>query len=784
MTDICDLPLTSSHWGTYRALVSNGRVQDLLAFEHDADPSPIGSGILDVQDGPTRVDSPMVRRSWLDGGPGARPERRGLDPFVEVGWDEVNAIVAAELERVRSNYGNQAIFGGSYGWASAGRFHHAQSQMHRFLNCIGGYTRSKFTYSFAAAEAIVPHILGSFRAYLDTCTSWNVICDHTELFVCFGGLPLKNGQISQGGTGSHIQRASLRNAGRARIQFVNVSPQKSDMLEEVGGDWLAIRPNTDTALMLGLAHTLEVEGLSDRCQLDRCTIGFDRFLPYLMGETDGIPKSAEWAAEITEIPAETIRRLACRMAASRTMISVSWSLTRQDHGEQPFWAAITLAAMLGQIGLPGGGFGFGYSAMNFVGGHFTIPPAVSLPQGRNPVGSFIPVARISDLLLNPGMPFDFDGERHVYPETRIVWWAGGNPFHHHQDLNLLLRAWERPETIIVNEWCWNSLAKRADIVLPCTTSLERQDVAVTPRDPYLVSMSKLTEPFGQARDDYEIFAGIASVMGAGQDFTEGRSAEEWQRWIYERTAKRCSADGIDLPDYDTFRVVGWHRIEDPTEPVIMLKAFREDPEAHPLATPSGRIEIFSETVAGFGYEDCPGHPVWREPYEWLGNREPRWPLHLTSNQPKDKLHSQLDHGGVSRTAKIKGRSPVHMNPADAASRGLADGDVVRLFNARGSCLGGLEIDPSIRPGVVNMSTGAWYDPEDPSQHGTMCKHGNPNVLTRDKGTSRLGQGPTAHTCLIAVELFDGPLPPVSAHEPPEIIRRVPPAGSLDTEDAH
>ena len=112
MTDIGNLPLTSSHWGTYRARVSNGRVQDLLAFEQDRDPSPIGPGILDVQDGPTRVDSPMVRRSWLDSGPGTRPERRGLDPFVEVGWDEVNAIVAAELERVSSTYGNRAIFGG------------------------------------------------------------------------------------------------------------------------------------------------------------------------------------------------------------------------------------------------------------------------------------------------------------------------------------------------------------------------------------------------------------------------------------------------------------------------------------------------------------------------------------------------------------------------------------------------------------------------------------------------------------------------------------------------
>ena len=770
MTNPSSLPLTSSHWGTYRARTGNGRVQDLLAFEHDADPSPIGPGILDVQDGPMRLDAPMVRKSWLDDGPGARTERRGVDPFVAVGWDEVNALVAAELDRVRTEFGNRAIFGGSYGWASAGRFHHAQSQLHRFLNCIGGYTRSKFTYSFAAAEAMVPHVLGSFRGYLDTCTSWSSIREHTELMVCFGGVPMKNGQISQGGTGCHVQRDGLRAAGNAGIRFVNVSPMKSDVLDEVGGDWLAPRPNTDTALMLGLAHTLEAEGLTDRAFLDRYTTGFDRFLPYLTGAADGTPKSAEWAADITEVPADTIRALARRMAASRTMISVSWSLTRQDHGEQPFWAAITLASMLGQIGLPGGGFGFGYGAMNFVGGQFTIPTAASFPQGRNPVEDFIPVARITDLLMRPGEPFDFDGVRYEYPETRIVWWAGGNPFHHHQDLNLLMRAWERPDTIIVNEWCWNSLAKRADIVLPCTTPLERRDMAITPRDPFLVSMSKLADPIGQSRDDYEIFAGIARVIGIEDAFTEGRTAEDWQRWIYEKTIARSAAAGIGIPDYDQFRKTGWHRIDDPAEPVIMLRAFREDPEANPLATPSGRIEIYSETVAGFGYDDCPGHPVWREPFEWLGNAGPKFPLHLISNQPREKLHSQLDHGRVSRMSKIRERAPVQMNPADAATRGVEDGDVVRLFNGRGACLGGVEIDPAIRPGVVNMSTGAWYDPEDPAIPGSLCKHGNPNVLTRDKGTSKLGQGPTAHTCLIEIERFDGPLPRVTAHAPPEILR--------------
>lgn len=763
------LPLTSSHWGTYRALVSNGRVKELRAFEHDADPSPIGAGILDVQHGPTRIVAPMVRKSWLEGGPGTRTDLRGNDPFIEVTWDAVNSLIAGELIRVRSIHGNASIFGGSYGWASAGRFHHAQSQLKRFLNCIGGYTGSKFTYSFAAAEAMVPHVLGSFRAFLDSCTSWEVIRDHTQLFVCFGGVPLKNGQISQGGTGCHIQREGLEAASASGIHFVNISPLKSDLLNDVGGDWLALRPNTDVAMMLGLAHTLQLEGLSDRSFLDRYTEGFEVFLSYLMGESDGIPKSAEWAAEICQIPAETIRALARRMAAERTMISVSWSLTRQDHGEQPFWAAITLAAMLGQIGLPGGGFGFGYSAMNYIGGAFTSIPGASFPQGQNPVDSFIPVARITDMLLNPGASFEFDGVRYVYPDTRLVWWAGGNPFHHHQDLNLMMKAWQKPETIIVNEWCWNPLAKRADIVLPCTTPLEREDIAMTPRDPYVVSMSRLTEAYGQARDDFEIFAGIALAMGIEDAFTEGRDQHQWQRWIYEETARRASNTGVEIPDYDSFRKEGWFKLDDPAEPTVMLSDFRADPLANPLATPSGRIELFSATVAGFGYDDCPGHPVWQEPYEWLGNANASWPLHLISNQPKDKLHSQLDHGNVSKAKKVAGREPLHIHPKDAAERGVTDGDVVRVHNARGACLGGVVIDDAIRPGVVQMSTGSWYDPDDAG----LCKHGNPNVLTRDKGTSKLGQGPSAHSCLVEVELFTETPPPITAHEPPSIIRPTP-----------
>ena len=764
------LPLTSSHWGTYRAKVKNGKVQELIGWEYDKDPSPIGPGILDIHDGPTRIDAPMIRKSWLEAGPGSHNELRGIDPFVEVSWEKAEQIVANELNRVKNKYGNASIFGGSYGWASAGRFHHAQSQLHRFLNCIGGYTRSKFTYSFAAAEAMVPHILGSYRAYLDTCTSWDLINKNTELFVCFGGIPIKNGQISQGGTGNHYQRKNLVEAANSGIEFINISPLKSDLIDEVKGDWIKARPNTDTALMLGLAHTLHTEGLSDIEFLNKYTQGFEKFLPYLLGKNDGIEKNAKWAADICNIPESKIIELARKISSKRTMISISWSLTRQDHGEQPFWMAIMLASMVGQIGLPGGGFGFGYSATNYIGGQFKVLPGAAFPQADNEIENFIPVARISDLLLKPGQKFDFDGKTYEYPDTKIVYWAGGNPFHHHQDINRLVKAWEKPDTIICNEWCWNTLAKRSDIVLPCTTPLERGDIMMTPRDPYVVSMSKLVEPYGKAKNDYEIFSGIAKKMGVEKKFTEGRNQEEWQKWIYKQTFERAAAANIKIPSYEKFREEKWFKIDDPSEPTLMLKDFRADPLKNSLNTKSGKIEIFSQTVSDFGYDDCPGHPVWIEPCEWLGKKNKKFPLHLISNQPKNKLHSQMDHGNYSKSFKIKDREPVEINPIDAKSRNLKNGDIVKLFNDRGACLAGVIIEENVMPGVIQISTGAWYDPENAEKNNSICKHGNPNVLTRDKGTSKLGQGPIAHSCLVEVEKYKGTLPKVTAHEPPIIIR--------------
>lgn len=768
MADHTDLPLTAAHWGVYRVDASGGKIRGVHPFERDPAPSPIMQGYLDTIDDPLRIKAPMVRKAWLEGNRNDPPGRDGTDTFVQIPWDEAEELVASELDRVRKAHGNQAIFGGSYGWSSAGRFHHAQSQLHRFLNCIGGYTRSVNSYSLAAGEVILSHILGDAAPFIHAPQPWQSVVEHTGLIVAFGGMALRNSQISAGGTGYHRTAEGLMQAKKAGVSFVNVSPIRSDVTDQLGADWLSVRPGSDVAIMLGLAHEILRNQWHDITFLQRYTHGFDQFAAYLTGETDGIAKTPEWAAGIAGITADDITALAKRMVSTRTMISVSWSLTRQENGEQPFWMATTLASMLGQIGLPGGGVAYGYGASNSVGNERRNLRYASLPQLNNPVEDFIPVARISDMLLNPGAPFRFNGETRHYPDIRLVYWAGGNPFHHHQDLTRLSVAWQKPETVIVQDWCWNSLAKRADIVLPCTTPLERDDLMITPRDRFIVAMKAAIPPPGEARNDHDILRGISRKLGVEATFSGNKDTAEWLEWLYTESRAMARQVGVELPDYKSFLQTGWFETPMPEMPTDAFTAFRQNPDHAPLKTPSGRIEITSSTIAAFeGTHRIFPHPAWYEPVEWLGGAGPQFKFHLISGQPADKLHSQLDHGQVSRAAKVKGRTPLHIHPEDAAGLGLSEGDCLRVYNLRGACLATAVLNPDMRRNVVQMSTGAWLDAV-PQDDGTLlCRHGNPNMVTRDCGTSQLAQGPVAHSCLVAVEPYTTATS-IEAFLPPDI----------------
>ncbi|MBN8921118.1 MAG: molybdopterin-dependent oxidoreductase, partial [Rhizobiales bacterium] len=514
-----------------------------------------------------------------------------------------------------------------------------------------------------------------------------------------------------GGVGEHSAEPWLRRCKAAGVHFVNIGPLREDCADFLDAEWIAPRPNTDTAFMLALAHTLVAEGLHDSEFLARYTVGFEHFLRYLMGETDGQPKSCEWAAAICRVEAETIRSLARRMAHSRTMIGMAWSLQRGDHGEQPYWMTVTLAAMLGQIGLPGGGFGFGYGCEAQMGAPRTKVPTPNLLEGANAAASSIPVARIADALLRPGETYDFNGETRTYPDIRLVYWCGGNPFHHHQDINRLVEAFRRPDTVIVHEPWWTATARHADIVLPATTTLERNDLGSSPRDRFVMAMHKAIEPVGDARHDFEIFGAIAGRLGFREQFTEGRTEMEWLRHIYDVWRQRCAQHNVELPSFEAFWEQGYAEIAAPEKPYTMFEAFRADPKTARLSTPSGKIEIFSQRIAGFGYDDCPGHAVWMEPVEWLGSATAEtYPLHMISNQPRTRLHGQLDCAGVSRASKIKGREPMWIHPGDAAPRGIRSGDVVRVFNWRGQVLAGAVVTDVVMRGAIQLATGATFDP--------------------------------------------------------------------------
>ena len=455
----------SSHWGVFSARWQDGQLE-VQPYPGDPDPNGVIDNFPAALRHRARIAQPMVRRGWLEHGPGP-DARRGRDEFVPMAGDAVLDRLADELGRVRDEFGAGAVFGGSYGWSSAGRFHHAQSQLHRFLNtALGGYVRSVNSYSAGASSVIIPHILGDYEQ-------------------------MTNSMVAGGGVSQHVERGAMDRARQNGCEFILVGPLRSDLPEEAGGEWVSLIPGTDTALMLALMHTLVAAGLHDREFLAHYTEGWPEFERYVMGLSDGQPKDAAWAAPITGIPAEAIAGLARRLHGRRVLVTMAHSLQRAEHGEQPVWMAGVLACVLGQVGLPGGGFGYAMGAIGYYGRRNNAVPSPTLSQGRNGVADFIPVARIADMLLNPGTSYRYNGQTRTYPDIKLVYWAGGNPFHHHQDLNRLRRAFRRVETVVVHELAWTASARHADIVLPVTMTLEREDIGANSNDPLLVAMHQV-----------------------------------------------------------------------------------------------------------------------------------------------------------------------------------------------------------------------------------------------------------------------------------------------------
>ncbi|NVO15095.1 MAG: trimethylamine-N-oxide reductase TorA [Rhodoplanes sp.] len=766
--------LTATHWGVMRAVVENGRFVKALPFEKDPHPVlPMIEATPSLVYSPSRVQYPMVRKGFLEKGHKSDTAERGTGAFVRVSWDQALDLVARELKRVKAEFGPASFFVGDLGWKSSGRMQNPRAALAALMNLHGGYSAPLGDYSTGAAQAILPRVLGNMEVYAPQ-SAWPGMVQAAEMLVVWGADPMVTLNIGYSPP-DHQGFQAFEAFKKKGTPTVVIDPKKTETASYLNAQWVAPRPGSDTAIALALAHTVYSEKLHDEKFLKDYTVGFDKFVPYLTGASDGQPKDAAWAAKIAGIEPDTIRDLARQMAKKRTFIVAGWSIQRTENGEQTYWALVTLAAMLGQIGLPGGGISFGYHYSSSCAPQATAGGLTALTAGKPPekMPPRIPCARLADMLLNPGQELDFNGRKLTYPDIRMILWGGGNPLSHHQDRNKLIAAWRKPEVIVIQEPFWTTTARFADIVLPATTPFERNDIEWGGEysRQYIVPMHKVIEPVGEARNDYEISAALAEKLGYGAEF--GRKDDmELIRSYYTAAVVDAKKKGVDMPDFDTFWKSGdavEFPVSDKAKSWVRHGAFRDDPAVEPLGTPSGKIEIFSTAIEKMGYEGLPGHAVWIAPKEWLGTTAAtaKWPLHMISPHPKYRLHSQMDNSDIRKISTVQGREPIEIARADAERRGIKDGDVVRVFNARGQSLAGARVVDDLLPGVVRFCEGSWYDPMEPGKLGTLDKYGSANQLTQDVPSSKLGQACAAHTALVEIERFTGPLPAVTAFDAPK-----------------
>ncbi|EKO3454495.1 trimethylamine-N-oxide reductase TorA [Vibrio fluvialis] len=771
--------VSGSHWGAFRAQIYGGKVQAIKPLETDKHPTDMLNGIKGIIYSPSRVRYPMVRLDWLKKHKYSA-ETRGNNRFIRVTWDEAIDLFYRELERVQKQYGPWALHAGQTGWNQTGAFHNCTAMMQRAVGMHGNYITKVGDYSTGAGQTIMPYVLGSTEVYAQG-TSWTEILEHSDNIILWANDPVKNLQVGWN-CETHQSFGYLdqlkEKIAKGEVNVVSVDPVKNKTQRFLQNDHLYINPQTDVAFMLAVAHVLYTEDLYDKKFISTYCLGFDDFIQYVLGNTkDEIERTPEWAAKICGVTPESIRDFARMLVKGRTQLLFGWCIQRQEHGEQPYWMGAVLAAMIGQIGLPGGGISYGhhYSGIGVPSTGFAGPGGFprNLDQGAKPkwdnndfngYSRTIPVARWIDAILEPGKKINHNGNTVTLPGFKMMVISGNNPWHHHQDRNKMKRAFQKLETVVTIDFNWTATCRFSDIVLPACTQWERNDI-----DSYgsysgkgLIAMHRLVDPMFQSRTDFEIMTELTRRFGRHEEFTRGMDEMEWVRSLYN-DCKKANEGKFEMPEFDEF----WEQsvLEfGEGQPWVRHADFRKDPEINALGTPSGFIEITSRKIGRYGYEHCQEHPMWFEKTERShgGPGSDKYPFWLQSCHPDKRLHSQMCESEAFRAIyAVQGREPVYINPMDAKAKGIKEGDLVRVFNGRGQLLAGAVLSDSYPRGVIRIEEGAWYGPLS-EKEGAICTYGDPNTLTLDLGTSELAQATSANTCIVDFEKFTGKVPPVTS----------------------
>ncbi|MBV9859278.1 MAG: molybdopterin-dependent oxidoreductase [Alphaproteobacteria bacterium] len=626
---------------------------------------------------------------------------RGSGQFERVSWDEALDEVAHEMLRIRGAYGNAAILDASRSGSLSAL--HGRAAAQRFMHMFGGCTE---LWSNMSAEAEIFAVRTTYGGEYKSAGREPTDYVNSKLILLWGWSP-GDGTF---GTGT---MQYLRWAKQHGVRMICVDPRQTMTSRTLADEHIFIRPSTDAAALIAMAYVIVREGLHDQTYCDRYVLGFDEahlpegapsdssYRSYLLGLKDGVAKTPEWAAAITGIPADTIRRLAIAFATSKpAALQCGYAPGRTLYGEQFHRAAYALAAITGNVGIVGGSSGTSNGATGRAG-------IGSLPAGKNPVDARVASPLLADLLAR--------GRAGGYPaDIKMIYSAGGDLFNQCPNVAKIAAALDGIEFFVAQEHFLTPTARHADIVLPATTFWERNDVH-TPwagAGHYAIFMRQAIAPMHECRNDIDIFAELARRVGIA-----GYNDKTEMEWLRELT-------GRAVDDFPAFIDSGVARFPAPEDAVAFAQQIR-DPDNHPFATPSGKIELYSTVLAAnsdpYGLGAIPPIPSWIP----ILDSEAAYPLALCT--PKSRARTHSIHGNQPGLARVD-RDDVWIHPVDAAARGVTDGARVRVFNENGATILPARVTDRIAPGVVSIKEGAWFTPD---EDGTDLQ-GCANVLTADR----------------------------------------------------
>ena len=721
---------------------------------------------LETDDRPDTLPAPQLRacvrgRSYLRRQyhpdrllkPLKRVGQRGEGQFVPISWDEALDTVAFNFQNIKQRYGSSAMFV-PYGTGSYNQLN-GSDVARRLMNLWGGCLGTYNSYSWGATNLATPTVYG-------TLITGNQRQDwlNAKLIIMWGWNPAE----MRDGTNSDYFIKLARQAG-ARV--VCIDPRHTLSAAGLADEWIPIRPGTDAAMMSAMAYVILTEDLHDAEFVNAHCVGFDAgqmpiegaesYSDYILGRRDGQPKTAAWAEAITAVPAATITRLAREYATRKpAVLYQGYGMQRRAYGEQVVRAGCTLAAMTGNLGIPGGwASGLGLQAEDG-GGLWSV-----FPTGENPVTARIPVFLWTEACLRGrSMTAAADGVLGVERldnDIKLIYAVATNCLiNQHADVNRttqILREPSKVEFLVVQDNFLTPTARFADIILPACTQFETWGV----EDGWkygdeVILQPKLVEPPGECKSDFRICAELAERLGIGEIYTEGRDERGWTDFCLGEFRRLRFPELPTLEEFVEQNLGAWTRPV--SKPAIAFEDFRRDPENFPLNTPSGKIEIFSTQLFELGRPDeIPAVPKYIQEWESPGRGEDAgqpYPLQLIGHHTLHRVHSTHDNNDWLEEAFPQ---RVFMNPVDAAERSIKDGDMVRVYNQRGELVLPCRVTPRIIPGLVDIPQGAWYEPDE-----TGLDHGGcVNVLTSARWTP-FAFGSAQHTSMVNAVKHTGSSP--------------------------